>query len=271
MGDGCLIAPPHPLLVPALCAAVIAGALLLLWLVSLRLRNASIVDVFWGSGFVLVAAVTWAGVGCSAGPHALLVAGCTTAWGLRLSIHLALRNLGHGEDRRYQKLRARYAPFWWKSLFVVFGLQGVLLWVVSLPVQLGQRARPGPGLTALDVIGLGVFVFGLGLETIADAQLRAFTRDPASAGQVMDRGLWRWSRHPNYFGEIVLWWGLGLMAASTPGAWWAAIVGPAVITFLLVRVSGVPMLEAGMRQRRPGYVEYVARTRALVPWPRRTS
>ena len=250
-------------------AALVGASMILLWLLSLRLGNASIVDLYWGLGFVLIAALTYARVGQYSGAHAALLCGATAAWGLRLSLHLAVRNVGHGEDRRYRALREKYAPFWWKSLFIVFGLQGVLMLVVASPVILGQGPRSAPGLTALDLLGLGVFVVGLAWEVVADLQLVRFTRDPAQRGRVLDTGLWRYSRHPNYFGELVLWWGLGLMACSTPGAAWAAVLGPATITWLLARVSGVPMLEAGMKQRRPEYAAYVARTRALVPGPPR--
>jgi steroid 5-alpha reductase family enzyme len=180
-----------------------------------------------------------------------------TLWAARLALHIGVRNAGKPEDVRYQGLRARWQPFWWKSLFVVFLLQGALLLVVAAPIGIAAR---GP-----DLVALALFGFGLVVESVADLQLALFKRDPHNAGRVMDRGLWAWSRHPNYFGEMLLWWGLGLLALSAPYGP-LALIGPATITFLLLRVSGVPMLEATVKQRRPGYVDYVARTPAF--WPR---
>lgn len=248
-------------LTAAIAVVVVAVAF---WLGSLRLKDASIADVAWGLIFVTVAWVSWA---VSAGTSAMLLAALlTTAWGLRLTVHIGRRSLGHGEDRRYGAMRSRRPEkFWIWSLFGVFLLQGLLALVVSLPLQsLGADAEEAIGL--LSWLGLAVFVIGLGFEAIGDAQLNAFKRGPDSGDRVMDRGLWRYTRHPNYFGDAVLWWGLWLVAVGSGAAWWTAI-GPALMTFLLLRVSGVSMLEADISERRPGYREYVRRTSAFLPLP----
>jgi steroid 5-alpha reductase family enzyme len=241
-------------------AAVVAVVMLVVWIVSLAKGDVSIVDVVWGLGFVLLAWLTY--VAQEPGAHGLVMCILVTLWGLRLAGHILVRNWGQPEDARYRKLRRKYAPFWWKSLFVVFALQGVLLLIVSLPLQLGER----DGNVVLDVVGGVVFGCGFLIETIADLQLFVFKR--AFPREVMDRGLWAWSRHPNYFGEMVLWWGLGLMAISADLPWSIlALLGPATITFLLLRVSGVPMLEASMKERRPAYAAYIERVPSF--WPKR--
>ncbi len=245
-------------------ALLVAAAMAALWVVSVRLRDASIADVFWGIGFALVgwaAALLSPGVG---GPRAALAVALVTAWGARLGWHLARRSRGRGEDPRYAAMRrAHGARFWWVSLFTVFLLQGALLWVVSLPVQ-AAAARPSAALGALDLAGAALWLAGFLVEAIADRQLARFRADPASRGRVMDRGLWRLSRHPNYFGDALLWWGLGLLGAAAGAPW--TLVGPLVMTFLLLKVSGVALLEKDIAERRPGYRAYVRRTSAFVPW-----
>lgn len=246
-------------------AVVIGAAMTSLWVLSLRLRDASIVDIFWGLGFV---AIAWSTLGLSGGvaPRAGLAAGLTTLWGVRLAGYLAWRNHGKGEDPRYAAMRRRHGEAWpVRSLFVVFGLQGALMWVVSLPVQAAVRAPPG-ALGALDVTGAALVVAGVLFEGVGDLQLARFKREPDNRGKVMDRGLWRWSRHPNYFGDFLVWWGLFAIAAGA-GAWWTAL-SPALMSFLLLRVSGVTLLERSLRTR-PGYEDYVRRTSAFFPWPPR--
>lgn len=245
-----------------------AAAILVLmvgaWLVSLVLRDASIVDLIWGAGFVLVAVVA-AKVGEGWTGRRALLAVLVGVWGLRLSGYLSWRNLGHGEDYRYVAMRTRWGDaFWWVSLFQVFLLQGLLMFVVSLPVQLAATAETPDDFGPLAVVGVALWTVGLLFETIGDAQLARFKADPDSSGKVMDQGLWRYTRHPNYFGDFCVWWGLFLVAAEAPVAWWG-IVGPALMSFLLLRVSGVAMLEKTIGSRRPGYAEYVARTSAFFP------
>lgn len=249
-------------------ALLLGACMVLLWLLSLALRDASIADVFWGSGFAAVALLGLVAGPAGASPRALLAWALTTAWGLRLSLHLLRRWRGKGEDRRYRAMRAGWgARFPLASLFTVFLLQGALLWVVSLPVQAAAALGAARPLGPLDALGALLWAAGLGFEAVADAQLARFLARPDSAGRVMREGLWRYSRHPNYFGDAVVWWGLGLLGLSAGAAW--ALVGPALMTFLLVRVSGVALLEKDIGGRRPEYADYVARTSAFFPWPPR--
>lgn len=196
----------------------------------------------------------------------LLLALLTTVWGLRLSLHIAWRNWGQGEDRRYQAWRAkRGESFWWVSIFPVFLTQAALLWLVSLAIQIGQVAPTPARLTGLDLLGALVWAAGFTFEAGADWPLARFKADPANRGRVMNRGLWAYSRHPNYFGESLIWWGLFLIVLATPWGWWA-LVSPVVITFLLLRVSGVTLLERNIVERRPEYREYLETTSPFVPW-----
>ena len=245
-------------------ALAVAALMMVTWIISVVVRDASIVDIVWGLGFVVVAWVTFARADGDA-TRRWLLAGMTTLWGLRLSTYLALRNLGHGEDPRYQAMRRSIGPkFPIVSLVTVFGLQGVLMWTVSLPVQLGQVRATAVGPIA--VVGVVVWAVGLGFEAVGDAQLARFKRDPGNKGAVMDQGLWRYTRHPNYFGDACVWWGLALVAAeSGVGAW--GIIGAVVMTILLRRVSGVTLLERSIVKRRPGYEDYVRRTSPFVPRP----
>lgn len=241
----------------------VASLMATVWLLSLLLRDASIVDVAWGVGFVAVAAVTFAVLGRAA-PRPILLLVLTGLWGLRLSVHLLIRNWGAGEDPRYASMRRRWGKaFPLVSLGTVFVVQGAGMWVVSLPVQAGQIPRGA--LNPLDAIGVVVWIVGFAFESIGDLQLRRFKADPAHRGRVMDRGLWRYTRHPNYFGDAVQWWALGLIALAAGQAW--TLVGPALMTLLLLRVSGVPLLERRMARTRPGYAEYARRTSAFVPMP----
>jgi steroid 5-alpha reductase family enzyme len=248
-------------------AAAVVVVMAVTWVVSVAVRDASIVDPVWGAGFVVVAWAVRIAVDGDDARQWLLVA-MTTVWGLRLAGYLAWRKRGAPEDFRYQDMRARIgARFWWVSLFTVFLLQGTLMWVVSLPVQLGQ-VPDDPGLGVLAVLGVLLWAVGLGFEVVGDAQLARFKRDPANKGAVMDRGLWRYTRHPNYFGDACVWWGIALVAAES-GLGAIGVVGAVVMTVLLRRVSGVPLLERSIGERRPGYAAYVARTSPFVPRPPR--
>lgn len=244
--------------------ALMAG----LWLVSLLRRDASIVDPFWGLGFVVVAWLAW--LRCEANePRGWLLVGLTSAWGLRLSLYLLWRNVGHGEDRRYAAMRAHHGRrFWWISLFTVFLLQAAILWFVSLPLQVALATDESTPLGIADAIGVALWLLGFCFESIGDWQLARFQADPAHAGRVLDRGLWRYTRHPNYFGDFCVWWGLYLVAAAGGAAW--TIASPALMSFLLLKVSGVSLLERTIVERRPEYRRYIARTNAFFPyWPRR--
>lgn len=242
---------------------VILAAMTLLWLLSLRLRDASIVDPFWGPGFLLVA-LTWAVVADPLTARGILVVVLVGAWATRLGLHLLGRNRREGEDPRYAAWREEHGPsFWWVSLFKVFWLQAAILWIVAIPLLVSVTSAEPVGAWA--ALGAAVSLAGLLTEAVADAQLRRFRRDPANQGAVLDSGLWRYSRHPNYFGNSVLWWGLWLVAVGA-GGWWT-VFSPVLMTFLLVRVSGVALLEKDMEERRPAYADYVRRTSAFVPWP----
>ena len=249
-------------------ALAIAVVLLSTWLVSLPLRNASIVDPIWSLGFVVVGWVAF----ISQHQHVdavrtgVLLA-LVTIWGVRLSLHLLIRNAGHGEDYRYKAMRKKYGQkFWLVSLGTVYLFQGILMWIVSLPLQfgIGSSAKTSWWVLPL-VLGALVWLMGFAFESIGDAQLRAFKADPSSAGQVMDRGLWRYTRHPNYFGDASVWWGIFLVSLGAGGWAWIGVIGPLVMTTLLRRVSGVTLLEKSLVKRRPGYEEYVRRTSPFVP------
>ena len=236
-----------------------------LWLASLRLRDASIVDPFWGPAFVVAATAYAVGTG-SLTPRGAILLIVLGIWAVRLGIHIYTRNRGHGEDPRYQVFRKQAGnAFWWVSFFRVFLLQSVLAWIISAPLFAAVRADAPLG--ALDVVGLVLWLAGFGIEALGDLQLRRFRADPASKGQVLRTGLWAWTRHPNYFGEALLWWGYYVIALSA-GGWWT-IFAPALMTFLLVRVSGVALLERGLASRRPGYTEYIRAVPAFIPRPPR--
>jgi len=236
------------------------------WLVSLRNNDVCIADSVWPI-FILTGAVTYAWASPETGPRAYVMVILVALWAARLSAHITWRHWGEPEDRRYQAIRARNEPhFRWKSLLLVFALQATLAWVVSVSV-LAAVVNPHPW-NWLDSLGLCVVVFGVSFEAVADWQLARFKSDPAHRGQVMDSGLWRNSRHPNYFGEFCVWWGFYLIALSAQG-WWA-IASPLLITFLLLKVSGVVLLEKDMVERRPAYRDYIARTNAFFPGPQKS-
>ena len=254
-------------------AALVLAMMTLLWLVSVRLRDASIVDPFWSVGFLLVAAHTAVRTGFTPGKALLL--GAVSAWALRLFLYLLRRGRGKPEDPRYAAFRRRFGPerYWWVSYFQVFLLQGLLVVVISAPLQLAAAAPAPDPVSATDLLGLVLFAAGLGIGAVADAQLAAFRGERSRAGsgdpkRVLDTGLWKYSRHPNYFGEALLWWGFWVMALDVP-AGWATVLAPALMTFLLVKVSGVAMLDAHMAATRPEYADYVRRTSAFLPRPPR--
>ncbi len=250
-----------------LTLAVIESVATCVWLLSLVKRDASIIDPIWGAGFAFVAWLAWWQIQ-PVGMRAALLAVLTTIWGLRLSLFLLWRNSGHGEDRRYRAMRDYHGSrFWWVSLITVFMLQAILLWLISLPIQVAIIADQPRALYWLDGLGILFWSIGLALEAMSDWQLARFKANPANAGRVMDRGLWRFSRHPNYFGDFCIWWGLYLIAAAG-GAWWT-VFSPLLMSVLLLKVSGVTLLERTIADRRPEYADYKARTNAFFPGPRR--
>jgi steroid 5-alpha reductase family enzyme len=235
--------------------------LLALW----RRRN-DLADIAWGGGFI-VAALTAVLLQTGLTPLALLVVLLVILWGLRLAVHIGLRNLGKGEDERYRKWREEWGRHWLlRSYLQVFLLQGFLLYLISLPVIWTILAKPSPW-TGLDAIGLAVWIVGFFFEALGDFQLAQFKKDPAHRGKIIQQGLWRYSRHPNYFGEVTLWWGIYLLALSTPGGW-MMIIGPLTITFLILKVSGIPLLEKKY-VNNAAFQEYARRTSAFFPLPPR--
>jgi steroid 5-alpha reductase family enzyme len=248
-----------------LSLVVVVGYMTAIWLLSLVLRNAGIVDVFWGLGFLVVALVYLASGDGFIGRRVLITTLVAT-WGLRLSLHILHRNWRKGEDYRYREWRERAgANFWWRSFFQVFLLQGVLLWVISAPLLAAQFYESPDNFTVVDVLGALVWGVGFFFESVGDWQLARFKSDPANKGKVMNTGLWRYTRHPNYFGDATVWWGLFIIAAATGrGAW--AVFSPVVMTFLLLRVSGVALLEKKQAKTKPEYREYVESTSAFLPW-----
>jgi steroid 5-alpha reductase family enzyme len=250
-------------------ALAIAILMLATWVVSVVLNDASIVDIVWGLGFVVA---SWATIAASpvdtVTTRATLMLALVTVWGIRLTGYLAWRSIGRGEDRRYQLMRKKSPDtFWVTSLYKVFALQAVLMWVVAVP-PVANWASDSP-LFWLDYLGIGLWVVGMSFETIGDFQLARFKRQTGSSGQVMDRGLWRYTRHPNYFGDFCVWWGIYVVAAAG-GAWWT-VFSPIVMSVLLIRVSGAALLEKTIVRRRPGYAGYMSRTNSFFPGPPKPS
>ena len=251
-------APPLIVALGLICALAFAT-----WLVSLWRRDVSIVDGMWPV-FIASAGFSYAVMAPPPGVAGIAALALLAGWAVRLCVHITIRNHGQPEDRRYQAIRANNQPnFELKSLYIVFGLQALLAWIVSLPFHASLQE-----FGVLGLLGASIAAFGIVFEAIADAQLERFRKNPAHRGRVLDTGLWGYSRHPNYFGECCVWWGFGLMAL-TSGAWWA-LASPLLMTLLLLKVSGVTLLEKDIGERRPEYARYVREVNAFVPGRRRT-
>ncbi|HCR70053.1 MAG TPA: hypothetical protein DIW23_01295 [Anaerolineae bacterium] len=249
----------------SLSGILILVLMVLLWLLSLRLKNTSIVDIFWGLGFIIVFWVTtWLNLD-SFSNRTILLGTLVSIWGLRLAIHIYQRNHGQPEDFRYAKWREENgASWWWKSFFKVFLLQGVLLWIIAAPLIAVNSSTPTPLQCNCDLVGAGLWLIGFMFEAGGDAQLKKFKTNPANKGKLLTTGYWSVTRHPNYFGDAAQWWGFYLIAFSA-GAWWT-IFSPIIMTYLLVKISGVAMLERTLQENKPGYTEYIKRTSAFFPW-----
>lgn len=258
--------PQIPHLAPSTWGLVFAlSAAVILWLVSLRTRDVSVVDIFWGLGVAAVVDIA-AWTGMAGGQRTSAVLFLVNLWGLRLAAHIWARH--KGEDHRYAAMRTRFAgKWWWMSLFQVFLLQAILIWFVPAPLVAAVLYSHMP-MVWLDYAGITVAALALLFEALADFQLAAFRADPGNKGKVMDKGLWGWSRHPNYFGEAVMWWGYFAVGFGASHQWWL-ILSPLLMTFLLLQVSGVTLMEDGIDKRRPGYADYKRRVSAFVPWPAR--
>jgi len=251
-------------------ALILAICFIGLWLLGLRLRDVSFVDSWWPVGMVVVAWVSFLQSG-DPSPRRLLLVGLCTAWGLRLGGYLLWRWRQHGPDRRYVTMlglaeKERGWGFAISSLLLVFALQAPLQFLVGLPAQLGQFGKFSGEIGPLASAGAVLAAIGILFETIGDWQLTQFKADPANQGKVLDSGLWRFTRHPNYFGDACVGWGLFLIAAESPIGLWS-LPAPMLLTFLLTRWSGVPTVEGRMRRQRPDYEAYVQRTSSFIPWP----
>jgi steroid 5-alpha reductase family enzyme len=259
----------HPFLTGlALTFGVSLGLFVLAWLVALRLGRYNVVDVVWGASFVAIALASFAWSAGHGVPtwRRVLVLALVTIWGARLSIYIGLRSRGKGEDPRYEEMLGTGPNVALRALGIVFLLQAVVAWFISLPVQAAMYIRSG--WTFLAVIGVAVWAVGMFFETVGDAQMNAFRGDPANKGQVMDRGLWRYTRHPNYFGDATVWAGLYLIAAES---WVGAltIASPVLMAWFLSFKTGKPLLEKQMARTKPGYADYMARTSGFFPRPPR--
>lgn len=233
------------------------------FVIALLKRDNSIVDIAWGIGFILVATLTFFLSPGFTWRH-VLVTCAVCLWGVRLSFYIYTRNKGRGEDFRYARWRKQWGKsFLWRSFFQVFMLQGMLLVIISYPVMLLNNSE-AKGFSFWDAAGVSIWLFGFLFEAIGDYQLSAFKKDPMNKGKIMTGGLWRFTRHPNYFGEATLWWGIFLIALPLERGWTAAI-GPLLITFLLLRVSGVTMLEKKYAGN-PEFMEYARKTSPFFPW-----
>lgn len=237
----------------------------LLWLLSLWLRDASVVDRYWGVGFCVLFAIALSEARFLTF-RAGLVLCLLLVWGLRLSVYIHFRNRGKPEDPRYQQMRQKYGShFWWKSFFLVFLLQGMLQWMLCSPLVFICLFPQSDRFTAFDVLGVSLWVFGFLFEAISDFQMSQFKKNPTNRGKVCRVGLWSYSRHPNYFGETVLWWGYWVLCLNTTLGLWT-IYSPMLMTFLLLRVSGVTLLESQLKNSKAGYEDYIREVPAFVPF-----
>jgi steroid 5-alpha reductase family enzyme len=249
-------------------ASIVVFAMIMLWIISLIIENSSIIDFFWGLGFVIF---TWYFVliaGKLNVPANQILLAMVTIWGLRLSIHIFIRNYGKGEDFRYRKWREENGKRWWYiSLFKVFLLQAFILLLIASPLAFSAYNAVNPDISIIFYIGVAMWGIGFVFESVGDYQLKKFKSSPQNRGKILNTGLWHYTRHPNYFGDATIWWGYYLFALSR-GGWWT-IYSPIVMSFFLIKVSGVSMLEKTLRQTKPGYEEYIKNTNGFFPWFKR--
>jgi steroid 5-alpha reductase family enzyme len=247
-------------------AALITLALVtLLWIWSVFIKNVSIVDIYWGFGFVVVNAF-YAFMSGELNARKILMLTLVGIWGLRLSIYLAYRNIGKGEDFRYQEFRRNYGPkrYWWFSYFQTFLLQGTLIMIVSLPL-LGINSSTSTGtLNVLDYIGVLVWLIGFTFEAGGDFQLARFKSNDKNKGNVLNTGFWKYTRHPNYFGDSAVWWAYAIFSIAA-GSYWQ-IIGSIIMTLLIIKISGVSLLEKTLKKTKPQYSDYIQKTNSFFPW-----
>lgn len=236
-----------------------------LWIISVFIHDVSIVDLFWGFGFVVVNTFYFF-AGDESGTRKLLLLILVAIWGLRLTIYLSWRNLGKGEDYRYQEFRRKFGAerYWWFSYFQVFLLQGGLIMIVSLPLLAVNYYSTSNGLNYFDLAALLVWVTGFVFEAGGDLQLAIFKSKPENKGKVMQTGLWKYTRHPNYFGDAAVWWSYGLLAIAA-GSYWP-VAGSVIMTLLIIKVSGVALLERSLSGKKPEYRAYAKKTSSFFPW-----
>jgi len=244
---------------------VILSIMILLWLISIRIKNVSIVDLFWGSGFAVICLFYFLNTeGFEIRKILILI--LVVAWGLRLSAYLIWRNYGKGEDFRYRKFRKDYGDhrYWWISFFQTFLLQGILMWLISAPLLGAQFYSLGDKLGIFDFMGVLIWTIGVLFETGGDIQLARFKTDPANKGKVLDKGFWRYTRHPNYFGDAAAWTGFGFICLAAGS--YLPVLGSVLMIVMIIRVSGVALLEKSLKETKPEYREYVEKTSAFIPW-----
>ena len=248
---------------------IVFSLMTLVWLLSLALKNAGIVDIFWSIGFILISAFSYLRLENATWQQSLLFT-LVLIWGLRLSLHIFIRGLGKGEDRRYAAWREEHGKnFWWVSAFLVFSLQGIIMWLVSAPLQVSFYFPSVNDFNLFAIAGLLLWFFGFIYETTADLHLFLFKRKKENEGKLLKTGLWKYTRHPNYFGEALVWWGFFLIAANQQFGLWT-LFAPVLMTFLLMKISGVAMLDRFMKKSNPKYIDYIKSTNAFFPGPKKS-
>ena len=237
----------------------------LLWIWSVFIKNVSIVDIFWGLGFVVVNTF-YVFMSGELNARKIVILTLVCIWGFRLAIYLAIRNIGKGEDFRYQEFRQNYGPkrYWWFSYFQTFLLQGILIMIISLPLLGINYNNSNGNLQILDYLGIIIWLIGFTFETVGDFQLSNFKRDPKNKGKILHTGLWKYTRHPNYFGDSAVWWAYGIFSIAA-GSYWQAI-GAVIMTLLILKISGVSLLEKTLKETKPQYKEYIQKTSSFIPW-----
>ena len=246
--------------------ALIIGLMTIIWVVSIFIKNVSIVDIFWGFGFV-VAAMFYYLMSDGNPSRNIFLLMLVFAWGIRLSGYLAYRNIGKGEDFRYKEFRRSYGEnrYWWISYFQTFLLQGVVMWLISAPILGAMYFGADQSLGIFDAVAAVIWIIGFAFEAGGDYQLSRFKSNPANKGKVLDRGFWRYTRHPNYFGDSAVWWAFGLFSIAS-GAF-LPVLGSLLITVVIIKVSGVSLLEKSLKTNKPEYADYINKTSAFFPMP----
>jgi steroid 5-alpha reductase family enzyme len=246
-------------------SSIILILVTLLWIWSVFIKNVSIVDIFWGLGFVVVNTF-YVFMSGELNARKIVILTLVCIWGFRLAIYLAIRNIGKGEDFRYQEFRQNYGPkrYWWFSYFQTFLLQGILIMIISLPLLGINYNNSNGNLEILDYLGIIIWIIGFTFETVGDFQLSNFKRDPKNKGKILHTGLWKYTRHPNYFGDSAVWWAYGIFSIAA-GSYWQAI-GAVIMTLLILKISGVSLLEKTLKETKPQYKEYIQKTSSFIPW-----